>query len=127
MNQTSIHLTVDTKRSLIRVHKYALHQLNDPAYIQFMIDPKDMYFAVKGLDHASSSDQAHRITEQRLLSDRSIEIRANYFIKRLKSLNKQIIDGNLYRMDGQLVPSERIAVFSIGDLIAVSEEVNTHD
>ena len=38
-------MTLDLKRNRIRIHKSTLKKLNDPKYIQFLINPEEMLIA----------------------------------------------------------------------------------
>ena len=119
MNDTNlipVSISIDNKKHRIVVHKNMLHVLGDPPYIQFLIDPDSMIFAIKALDHTSSGDQTHKINKKALKSDNSVEIYSMTFISKLNSVAGILYDESLYHMPGVVICPEKIAVFSMKNL-----------
>ena len=119
MNDTNlipVSISIDNKKNRIVVHKNMLHVLGDPPYIQFLIDPDSMIFAIKALDHTSSGDQTHKINKKALKSDNSVEIYSMTFISKLNNVAGILYDESLYHMPGVVIFPERIAVFSMKNL-----------
>ena len=48
--QNSVLLTIDPRKSRIRLHKTTLHALGDPKFIQFLISQKQRNFAIRAVD-----------------------------------------------------------------------------
>ena len=117
-------LSVDMKKNRLRVHKAMLHQLSDPAYIQLLVNPDAKMVAIKAIQNASSSDQAHRVPKQALLSDSSVEIYSQSFIFKLKEVTPGLDYGTTYRMSGYVYPKTGIAIFSLKTITKVLDQGN---
>ena len=124
MNEQSsiVMLSVDVKKYRIRVHKATLHKLGDPPYIQLLINPSAAVVALKSIKRPTSGDQSHRVSKRTLESTNSIEIYSKYFIDKLKELVPDLNTGYCYHMSGVVVPSEKMAVFSIKTLRPFAED-----
>lgn len=109
-------LSIDTKRSRIRIHKAMLHQLDDPQYIQLLVDPNGMAVAVRCVDAPLFGDAVHAVSRKRLCSDFSYEIYSRFFVAKLSSLTPVMGEGRLYHMRGKVIPSQRMAVFDLNTL-----------
>ena len=48
--QNNVLLTIDPRKSRIRLHKTTLHALGDPKFIQFLISQKQRNFAIRAVD-----------------------------------------------------------------------------
>ncbi len=125
MNGTNfipVTISIDNKKHRIVVHKNMLHLLGDPPYIQLLIDPDSMMFAIKALDRTTSGDQTHKINKKALKSDNSVEIYSMTFISKLNSVAGILYDESLYHMPGVVISPERIAVFSMKNLTKAQSE-----
>ena len=111
-----ITISLDLKKYRIRMHKSMLHLLGDPLFIQLLIDPDRLVVGIKAVDRFSSGDQTHKVSRKTLKSGNSVEIYSRYFISKLNEVVGILDDGNLYHMDGMVIPSERVAVFSMKSL-----------
>ena len=49
-NQPQASLTLDPFRNRIRIHKKTIRRLGSPAYVQFLVNPEELYIAVLGSD-----------------------------------------------------------------------------
>ena len=47
-NQPQASLTLDPFRNRIRIHKKTIRRLGSPAYVQFLVNPEELYIAVLG-------------------------------------------------------------------------------
>ena len=112
-------LSIDTKRSRIRIHKAMLHQLDDPKYIQLLVDPNGMAVAVRCVDAPLFGDAVHAVSRERLCSDFSYEIYSRFFVTKLSLLSPVMGEGRLYHMRGKVIPSQRMAVFDLNTLKTV--------
>ena len=109
----SVLLSVDMKKNRIRIHKATLHKLGDPPYIQLLVNPTTMIVALKSVYRSSSKDQIHKISRKKLESSNSIEIYSKSFIDKLNELIPDLNEGGCYHMMGNIVLSEKMAVFSL--------------
>ncbi len=112
-------MSIDTKRSRIRIHKAMLHKLDDPQYIQLLVDPNGMAVAVRCVDAPLLGDAVHAVSRERLCSDFSYEIYSRFFVTKLSSLAPAMGAGHLYHMKGKVIPSRRMAVFDLNTLKTV--------
>lgn len=115
-NRLNATMSIDTKRSRIRIHKAMLHQLGDPQYIQLLVDPHGMAVAVRCVDTPLFSDAVHAVSRERLCSDFSYEIYSRFFVAKLSSLTPAMGEGHLYHMRGRIMPAQRMAVFDLSTL-----------
>ncbi len=116
-----VRLSIDMKKSRIRLHKSTLHMLGDPPYVQLLVNPSSGIVAIRAVNHYSSGDSVHRILKTRLLSSNSFEIYSLSFVQTLMSIVPGLMKKGLYRMTGSLVPSEKLAVFYFDTLKKCSE------
>lgn len=114
--QLTATMSIDTKRSRIRIYKAMLHQLGDPQYIQLLVDPDGMSVAIRCVDTPLIGDAVHTVCRERLCSDFSYEIYSRFFVAKLSSLAAAMGEGHLYHMRGKIIPSRRIAVFDLNTL-----------
>lgn len=109
-------MSIDTKRSRIRIHKAMLHKLGDPQYIQFLVNPRGMAVAVRCVDTPLFGDAVHAVSRKQLCSDFSYEIYSRFFVRKLSSLTSAMGEGHLYHMRGRIMPAQRMAVFDLRTL-----------
>lgn len=112
-------MSIDTKRSRIRIHKAMLHQLGDPQYIQLLVDPNGMAVAVRCVDTPLFGDAVHAVSRKRLCSDFSYEIYSRFFVRKLSSLTSAMGEGHLYHMRGKIMPSQKMALFDLKSLTRI--------
>lgn len=62
-NDKVVHasLTLDPLRNRIRIHRQTIRLLKNPAYIQFLVNPEELYIAVLGSDKPISGGTANRV------------------------------------------------------------------
>lgn len=106
-------MTIDMKRGRIRIHKALLHQLGDPQYIQLLVDPAGLAVAVRCIDTPVFGDCVHTIGKTRLHSPFSCEIYSQHFMSKLATLVPSMGENRLYRMSGEVIPAQKMAVFDL--------------
>lgn len=121
-NGLSTFISVDIKKYRIRLHKAMLHLLGDPPYVQLLVNPGDRIVAVRAITKQAAGDQSHRINPKALVSDNSVEIYSHTFISKLCSVVPQLNAGNSYRISGEIILSEKIAVFSLESIQCITNE-----
>ena len=52
-NQLQAYLTLDPARNRIRIHRQTIRLLKNPAYVQFLVNPEELYIAVLGSENFS--------------------------------------------------------------------------
>lgn len=115
-SNVSVTMSVDTKKYGIRIHKALFRQLGEPRYIQLLVNPDDGAVAIQTVDKDMSGGQTHRIVEKRMQSESSYEIYSRPFIQKLREVEPGIEDGGAYRLTGSMIPSLKVAVFSLKTL-----------
>lgn len=111
-----VTMAVDTKKYGIRIHKALFRQLGEPRYIQLLVNPDDGVVAIQTVEKEMSGGQTHRIVEKRMHSENSYEIYSRHFIRKLREVEPGIEDGGAYRLTGSVIPSLKVAVFSLKTL-----------
>lgn len=119
MNDTSgisTQMSIDLKKYRIRVHKESLHLIGDPKYIQFLVNIKSRLVAIRAIEKEQVDLQSYKVDQNRMESDFSFEIHSRPFIKRLCKEFECFDKGYCYRLTGNVVKSEKIAVFAVDSL-----------
>lgn len=109
-------VSIDLKRGRLRIHKSVLHSLGDPLYIQLLVSPRAMAFAIRRVDNPRHTDAVHKITNRRLHSDLSYEIYSCLFCHKLIELVPSIDRNGLFRVSGEILESEDAAIFDLWTL-----------
>ena len=120
-DKTSATISIDLRRYGIRLHRSALRNLGDPKYIQLLVNPVDGIVAIRTAERSLSGDQVHRIIEKRWQSDSGYEIYSKSFVLKLSDIAGGLDDGYSYRLQGQTIPAEKIAVFPLRTLQKVEK------
>ena len=108
MTDNTLAISLDMKKHRIRVHKAALHQIGDPKYIQFLVDPKDRIVGI--IPASQKSMGAVKITRSRMKSDESIEVYSQPFLVRLYAL-AGLNPSDAYRVRGKVIPGQNLLAF----------------
>ena len=123
-NQLQAYLTLDPARNRIRIHRQTIRLLKNPAYVQFLVNPEELYIAVLGSDKPISGGTANKVRMSNT-SQQSIEFYSTILIKNFSELlggfdlrfNYQLFDGfegkicdpvDLIDLTGQLVIKSQV-------------------
>lgn len=117
-----IQITIDMKKSRLRIFKSTLHHLGDPKYIMLLANPEKKLIAIKAQEKRSRESCDFQVSKQRLLSDNSIEIYGDLFVHKLNDITDIFKDGNTYSINGKLVDSDRAALFQLQDAVKYIQE-----
>lgn len=120
-SDSKIIITIDLKKYRIRLHKSMLHLMGDPPYVQLLVNPNAGVVALKALIKNASGDSTHRVSRKQLQSTNSVEIYSRSFVQKLIQVKPELKEGHRYRMKGDIIPSENLAVFSFWSLKDFSE------
>ena len=116
MTDTSAEMTIDLKWSRFRIHKATLHKLRDPEYIQFLINPEEMFIAILGSDRPIAGGTANRVQLVERRSRYSIDFHSNSLLSCLVNILGAIDSGYSYRLSGEVDAANRVAYFSLHTL-----------
>ena len=99
-------LALDLKKKRIRIHKQTLHQLNDPEYIQILVNPDKKIIAIRACE--KNALQAHKIS---YVASKDCELYSKGLLAQLAVVSPELTEGNTYRLNGIIHHDRRIAVF----------------
>lgn len=120
--ETRVYMSIDLKKYRLRLHKACLHLLGDPEYIQILVNPKEMAVVIRSVDRVLRGDQTHKVNQKRLKSTNSVEIYSRIFVQKLCQEIQDIEAGSSYRLTGEVIPAQRIAVFSLREFVEIRRE-----
>ena len=109
------NLTIDLKRNRFRIYRKTLRHLGNPAFIQFLINPEELFIAILGSDKPIPGGTANRI-------DLNMDLKSCtefYSAPLMEGLLK--IFGALdyrysYHLTGEVDPTNRVAYYSLNTL-----------
>ncbi len=112
-------ISIDFKtRKRIRIHKITFHLLNDPKYIQILVNPESKAIAIR---QGNPGDPLSLRVNQRLFIDNSFEVCSLSLTESLMHLYENWEEGKSYRIYGEIVGKEKIAVFYIQNMEEIKE------
>ena len=110
--QTQALLTLDPVRNRIRIHRQTIRLLGNPAYVQFLVNPEELYIAVLGSDKPILGGTANKVR----LSDTTQQSVEFYSAILLNNLSEMVGGFDLRfnnRLAGEIDPINRVAYFSL--------------
>lgn len=99
--QTQALLTLDPVRNRIRIHRQTIRLLGNPAYVQFLVNPEELYIAVLGSDKPILGGTANKVR----LSDTTQQSVEFYSAILLNNLSEMVGGFDLrfnYRLAGEI-------------------------
>ena len=78
-------MTIDLKRSRFRIHKSTLNKMGNPQYVQFLVNPEEMFIAILGSDRPLAGGTANRVKLVQL-PNHSIEFYSNTLLYALVNI-----------------------------------------
>ena len=116
-------ILIDVKKYRLRIYKSTLHELGDPMYIQLLVNPEKKYLVIVPVDKKQSGDQTLIIGTNLNRSGQSCEVYSMMFISKLCRIIGKMDQGHSYRVKGEVIPNQRIALFYLDTI----EEINPKD
>ena len=120
-------LFIDQKKARIRIHRNTLHMLGDPAFIQLLVNPESLTLAIRPA--ACADALAHRILWKKIGDKQSYELHSSCLIRKFQSMCVGWKYGESYRLFGEMLHSENIALFDLNKALPAlltQEEYNEH-
>ena len=114
MKETTPALAVDLKKQRIRIHKQTLYLLNNPRYIQFLVNPEKKTIMIKSC--RKNDYQAHRINYE---YSNDCEFYSKELIKRLSIVSSNLTEGHTYTIRGRLHSDAGFALFQMDTLFTI--------
>jgi len=111
-------ISIDFKKSRIRIHKSTLHAIGDPEYILLLINPEERSIAIQ---RSSRSDlRAYHIIPAFLKGMKSCELSSLILIEGLFQIYDGWQNNQTYRIYGEAIHNEGIVKFHIDKAIPVN-------
>ena len=104
---------VDLKKHRLALQRSTFEAIQNPTYIQLLIDTEVMAVAVLGLDQEMPGDQSHRVIERRLETRRDYEIYSKNFTTQLCDLIGDLDETGSYHIPGCVIPGQRLAIYAL--------------
>lgn len=122
------NLTLDMKRNRVRIYRATLRELGDPAFIQFLINPEDLYIAILGSEIPLAGGTANRvkIPTSRLAGKLSVEFYSAALLEGIYSIFGELDREYNYTLSGEIDQVNRVAYFSMRSLKRI-ERRKTND
>lgn len=112
-------LVFNAKRNLIRIHRQTLHMLNDPAYIQILVNPQDKIIALRpGNPNITKSE---RVNWNRINRNHSFEMYSASLSFQLLHLLPEPDNICSIRLKGTHYKKDNLVAFRIGDAQITTE------
>ena len=100
---------MDMKKKRLRIHRRTLRMMNDPQYIYIWVNPEDKTLAICTCDKSSKDAVSIRY-------NRDCEIYSGGLFYELQKLNNELMDDRTYRLTGDTMRDNRVAVFQISEI-----------
>lgn len=106
-------IAVDFKKNRMRIHKDSLHKMDDPRYIQLLVNVERSQVAIRGMDKNFKGSNAQKVNAADILPDCCCEIYSRAFMLTLSSVFSRFDEPCTYRLLGRVLPEHRMVVFDV--------------
>lgn len=112
-NQPQASLTLDPFRNRIRIHKKTIRRLGSPAYVQFLVNPEELYIAVLGSDKPMIGGTANkvRLSSVSFHTNQSVEFYSSTLLSNLSEIVGGFDLRFNYHLTGEIDSVNRVAYF----------------
>lgn len=124
-NPAIANLTIDLKRNRFRIYRKTLRYLGNPAFIQFLINPEELYIAILGSDKPIPGGTANRINLNMDIKS-CVEFYSAILMGEIFKIFGELDFRYSYHLAGEIDQANRIAYFSLNTLKKV-ERKSDHD
>lgn len=111
----SAMMTIDLKRNRFRIHKATLSKMGNPRYIQFLINPEEMFLAILGSDKPLAGGTANRVNRVHM-PNKSVEFYSTTLLAGVLEMIGLLDFRYSYRLTGEIDMANRVAYFSMKTL-----------
>lgn len=111
---------IDFKKNRIRIFKDTLHVMEDPAFIQLLINPRKGIFCIRR--SISDEEFSQRIKWEKLSKADCIEIYSRSLMNELLTLKETWRENRSYRIFGTFNPGEELVWFDLDDAVLIDED-----
>ncbi len=109
------NLTIDLKRNCIRLFKQTVRHLGNPPFIQFLINPEELYIAILGSDKPMAGGTSNKINLNKP-SNCSVEFYSSPLLEGIKRIFGALDYQHSYHLSGDIDQVNRVAYFSLSSL-----------
>ena len=109
-------MTLDIKRNRFRIHKSTLSKLGYPRYIQFLINPEEMFIAILGTDKPLAGGTSNKVNVIEMTGYHSVEFYSNSLLEGIIGMIGLLDFRYSYRLSGEVDIANRVAYFSMKTL-----------
>lgn len=114
-----IAISLDWKKSRIRIYKETLYQIGKPDNICLMVNPESMTIAIQATPY--SIGITHKLDWKMLQGARSVELYSRAFLSRLFNMKLDWDMEHSYRIYGKVNHQMNVAEFNIADAISIDD------
>ena len=104
-----------TKKNRIRIHRNTLRQIGNPEYIQLLVNPDQKMIGIKA--SCAEDKLAHKVKDYFVINGNSYELYSRELLYSLSQLNLSWEKFNIFRLEGNIYPDKKIALFSMDNII----------
>lgn len=112
-------IVVDARNRLIRIHKNTLHLLDDPDYIQLLVNPVEKIVALRPGN--PNNAKSERVNWPRLNNNHSCEMYSKPLIQQLFLLLPKANDISSIKLVGTHYKKENLIAFNMSDAEMIIE------
>lgn len=109
-------ITIDPKKNRIRMFKSMLHLLDEPNYIQLLVNPEQKLFVIRSIEKEAPYAQTFKVNKHVQNTDNSYELYSGTLITKLCVILGITDVSCSYRMTGTVVLAQKMAAFSFDTL-----------
>ena len=117
------NLTIDLSRNRFRIHQDTLHKLENPAYIQFLINPEDGYIAILGSEKPLAGGTANKVALYNASHSRSAEFYSSNLMNSIFKIFGSLDFRYSYRLTGEIDQVNRVAYYSMQTLQRIERRI----
>jgi hypothetical protein len=117
-NSMTANLTIDLKRNRFRVYRKTLRYLGNPEFIQFLINPEELYIAILGSDKPIPGGTANKVNLNMNVKC-CVEFYSATLMNGLFKIFGTLDYRYSYHLAGEIDQTNRIAYFSLNTLTKV--------
>ena len=108
-------MTIDLKRNRFRIHKMTLHCLNDPKFLQILIDPENLYITILGLDKSIAGGTSKKIIIELSIKS-NMEFYSSYLLGEILKIFGTLDFRYSYHLSGEIDQINRVAYFYLNTI-----------
>lgn len=116
-NLASLPLVIDPKKCRLRIYKQTLALLDNPQYIQLLINPEKKIILL--CPATSYQSACERIKWEQLSESKCCEIYSTSFVGKLMLLSNDWDENMSYKLSGTLLPKQKIIMYHMEDAVSL--------